>query len=62
MTRIWAIAALTLPGAADVILLQAQEPAKDVVAAARAIPDGGTYVWADGSGTRATFVTTARSF
>lgn len=50
MTRIWAIATLTLFGAANATLLQAQEPAKDVLAVARAIPDGGTYVWSNGSG------------
>ena len=50
MRRFWAITVLTLLGAVDATLLQAQEPAKDILAAARSIPDGGTYVWANGSG------------
>ncbi len=50
MTRIWAIAALTLLAIANQATLHAQEPAKDILAAAQAIPDGGSYVWTNGSG------------
>ena len=50
MTRFRAIAALTLLGVVCATPLQAQEAAKDILAAARAVPDGGTYVWAKGSG------------
>jgi hypothetical protein len=50
MTRIWAIAALTLVAVINAAALHAQEPAKDILAAAQAIPDGGSYIWDNGSG------------
>jgi hypothetical protein len=50
MTRIGAICGLAMLLAGDLPQLQAGEPGKDVLAAARAIPDGGTYVWTNGSG------------
>ena len=50
MTRIWAIAAAALLAFADQATLHAKEPAKDILAAAQAIPDGGSYVWTNGSG------------
>jgi hypothetical protein len=50
MTRIWAIAALTLLAIANQATLHAQEQAKDILAAAQAIPNGGSYVWTNGSG------------
>lgn len=50
MTRIGVICGLAMLLAVDLPQLQADEPGKDVLAAARAIPDGGTYVWTNGSG------------
>lgn len=50
MTRIWALAGLAVLGVINSTPLQAREPAKDILAAAQAIPDGGSYVWANGSG------------
>lgn len=50
MTRIGVICGLAMLLAVDFPQLQADEPGKDVLAAARAIPDGGTYVWTNGSG------------
>ena len=50
MTRIWTIAAALLLAIANQAAIHAEEPAKDILAAARAIPDGGSYVWTNGSG------------
>jgi hypothetical protein len=53
MTRIILTCGPLMLWSLGVVLLQAAQPAKpgdDVVAAARAIPDGGTYVWAGESG------------
>jgi hypothetical protein len=50
MRRIWAVIGLSLLGVIDVAPVRADEPGDDVLAAARAIPDGGSYVWANGSG------------
>jgi hypothetical protein len=50
MTRIGAICGLALLLAVGSPPLQADEPGKDVLAAAEAIPDGGSYVWTNGSG------------
>jgi hypothetical protein len=50
MRRIWAVIGLSLLGVVGAAPLNAEEPGKDVLAAARAIPDGGSYVWANGSG------------
>lgn len=56
MTRFkqkWCITLLCLAWCCGWPALQAEEPvqpAKDVLAAAKAIPDGGTYVWDGGSG------------
>jgi len=50
MTRIGAICGLSLLLAVGAPQLRADEPGKDVLAAARAIPDGGSYVWTNGSG------------
>jgi hypothetical protein len=50
MRRIWAVIGLSLLGVIGAASLHAEEPGKDVLAAARAIPDGGSYVWANGSG------------
>ncbi len=50
MTQFWASAALIAAGWWGSGLVRAQELGADVIAAARAIPDGGAYVWANGSG------------
>ena len=50
MTRIWTIAAVTFVAMINAAALYAQEPAKDILAAAQGIPDGGSYVWNNGSG------------
>lgn len=50
MTRIGVICGLALLLAVGPSPLQADEPGKDVLAAAQAIPDGGSYVWTNGSG------------
>jgi hypothetical protein len=50
MMRIGAICGLALVLAVGPSPLQADEPGKDVLAAAQAIPDGGSYVWTNGSG------------
>lgn len=50
MTRIWAFVVLAFVAAINMASLRAEESGKDVLAAAQAIPDGGTYVWANGSG------------
>ena len=50
MTRIWTIAAALFLAIANHAAIHAEEPAKDILAAARAIPDGGSYVWTNGSG------------
>ena len=48
--RIGAICGLALVLAVGPSPLQADERGKDVLAAAQAIPDGGSYVWTNGSG------------
>lgn len=50
MTRIGAVCGLSLLLATGAPQLRADESGKDVLAAARAIPNGGSYVWANGSG------------
>jgi hypothetical protein len=50
MMRIGAICGLALVLAVGPSPLQADKPGKDVLAAAQAIPDGGSYVWTNGSG------------
>lgn len=50
MTRIGVICGLALLLAVGPSPLLADEPGKDVLAAAQAIPDGGSYVWTNGSG------------
>ena len=50
MMRIGAICGLALLLAVGSSPLQADEQGKDVLAAAQAIPDGGSYVWTNGSG------------
>lgn len=50
MTRIIRLAVLPLLVACVAPPALAQDSAKDILKAAQAIPDGGTYVWANGSG------------
>ena len=50
MTRLVWILVFAAIGCGNLAPLQAAAPGEDVIAAARAIPDGGTYVWTNGSG------------